>query len=185
VLAGASRADADIDRVERAIWVLFHWKLGKVHTHKTPGGDPFSLQGIATPLYLTRCQPNSEQPIAAALNLVDEGLLFRDGALPHDEFKVQAGTITERRASIVLPAFLMHIWRPHDYPILDRYVFQAMLALLKEQVRRNTQPRSWAHYEEYTRFFDCLVSETGLSRRVVDKGLWVYGHTLRTCREND
>jgi len=104
-------------------------------------------------------------------------LLFRDRLISYDDFRPFASKITS--TSIVLRAFYVHMWRPREYPILDRRVWRVFCVESGQAVHKYTMPRSWLDYEAYTGFFRDLVRRTGLPWRIVDKGLWVIGDRLK------
>jgi hypothetical protein len=92
-------------------------------------------------------------------------------------FSSKADTLTE--TSIVLPTYYIHIWNPAEFPILDVKVWRTFIWNKGEGIYKQTKPKSWVHYEEYTKFYRVLVEETGLEWRIVDKGLWSIGDKLK------
>lgn len=104
-------------------------------------------------------------------------ILFRDDKISDQEFIRVAKMIT--KSSIVLPVFLLHIWKPGEFPILDKNVWRVYKKREKNEIiYKNTKPASWKNYKEYRDFFNNLIKITGLSSRVIDKGLMVMGDKL-------
>jgi len=177
VLSGAREIS---QRVAKAVEYLFLWKLGNVTSGKTHNSSPLDFADPEGRRYWTSRLPEvNSRPIALATETdrLQAGLSFREGALPYGEFRRIAAELTKQ--SIVLPVFYVHIWRPSDYPILDRWVWRVFYHERGDIVSKNAKPRSWPDYEAYRRFFVALVETTRLDGRIVDQGLWVLGHRLK------
>lgn len=103
--------------------------------------------------------------------------------LPYEAFREAAARLTA--STIVLPTFYVHIWRPHEYPILDVRVWRVLCREQGRTVSKHTAPRSWDHYKAYTQFFWETVARTELDWRVVDRGLWVLGGDVEAVSVED
>ena len=119
--------------------------------------------------------------------------------------KKQEITINEKswpdNRAIVTRAFLSHLNNPTEYPILDKYVFEAMRDL-KQKYREGTNKNisDWKKDYEggYKEFFKEFYEECGekidsikipclgdldinkeiIKRRILDRALWEYGQIL-------
>lgn len=173
-------ADSVTDKLIEAIENLFYWKLGKVSVNATASSKPvtFSYQQH---YFINGTTGSNNQSIqnATKMELLELGLSFRDGLASYDNFKAMASDITQTTSSVVLPSFLVHIFKPDQYPILDVKVWRAFLWAYEQPISKYTKPRSWGHYEKYREFFRETEEQTALSWRVVDKGLWVIGDGLK------
>ncbi|MBE3064033.1 MAG: hypothetical protein IMZ69_03335 [Spirochaetes bacterium] len=83
--------------------------------------------------------------------------------------------------------FLLHLLRPTESPIIDRYTFRAMNALacrVRPDWKGKQTPSSYDDLLTYTEFFERLLAawsaghET-ISRADLDKVLMVYGQRLK------
>ncbi len=103
---------------------------------------------------------------------------------------------------LVTRVFLKHLRYPKEYPIFDKYVWNAMRKLRQDVVQRtpeNSQKAQDGHYEnEYMPFFNQLytdnkdnivcpqidgVCEEIVKRRVFDRALWEYGRLLNNGQQ--
>jgi hypothetical protein len=165
--------------LKTAVESLFLWKLGKVRSKQTKKSCKLEfIDSKGNQYYAINTTDKHKKAIEKALQgeMLKKAIDFRNGKIDYNEFKDCAFRITTYVSSIVLPAFYIHMWRPAEYPILDDKVWKVYCKESNRAVKKNTKPRSWAHYEEYTIFFNKLVHDTGIDSRTVDKGLWVLGH---------
>jgi hypothetical protein len=162
--------------LQEAVRYLLYWKLGKVSTKKTASGVQLPwVDQYGRTYYAAGTTASNNNAINHTLeqNLLQSGLDFKDGRLSYESFIKKVDAIT--KTSIVLPTFYIHIWIPEEYPILDVKVWRTYLWNKGRSINKYSKPMSWQHYEEYTKFFREMVSETGLDWRLVDKGLWSLG----------
>ena len=105
----------------------------------------------------------------------------------------RSGTITEEDAraigerifpnGIIWQVFLLHIARPHTYPIADKNVFRTCSLHTGTQIKEN-----WAGYRSYRDYFDRIATTMGISQTVanlpqlkqIDNALMVFGQFLRS-----
>ena len=98
-------------------------------------------------------------------------------------------------AGITWQAFLFHIARPEDYPILDQHVMRAFLCLTEGYVYLNPRqisapcrsyPRFCAIYYPYREFFFKLVKEASCSEpKAADRALWAFGRHPKSLHQRD
>jgi len=170
------------EAVAMAVKYLFLWKLGKVSRRATERSFPLGFSDSQGRQYhSTRTTPANREAIerAIASDRPEAGLLFRDGRVSYEMFKLIASALTA--STIVLPAFYVHIWRPSEHPIIDVRVWRVFCREQGRPASSSDRPRSWDDYEAYTRFLHEVVAETGLDWRTVDRGLWVLGGSLTSC----
>lgn len=160
-----------------AVRYLMYWKLGKVSSKQKQTSEVVVIEGNT--YYLSGTTPQNRLAIEKSLDdkLLQCGLDFRDQSLTYEQFKKEVNSITA--TSIVLPTFFTHIWKPDVYPILDVKVWRTYKWNKGEVVLKHTKPYSWRHYEEYTSFFNGLVSDVEEEWRDCDKGLWMIGEKLK------
>lgn len=171
------------ESLSKAVTYLFLWKLGKIRSRQTPKSsllefsDSKGCRYYSIPTTETHCKIIER---AIEKERLKTAISFSNGAISYDKFKPCAGSLTVSPSSIVLPAFYVHIWRPAEYPILDKNVWKKFCDEKGKPVPKTTEPGSWKHFEDYTDFFKKLVADTGLDRRTVDRGLWVLGSQLKS-----
>jgi hypothetical protein len=166
------------EKINNAIRNLFLWKLGKISNTKTDNNIFTGYQDLQGQYYYANTTGSNKDAIKKATDkeILKEAVAFRDEKLDYNKFKLTALGITA--ASIVLPTFYIHIWKPYSYPIIDKNVWKAYCKEIGRPVSKYTMPRSTINYEEYIKFFNKLVLETGLSSRIADQSLWVIGSRL-------
>lgn len=173
------KAESISPHLEEAVRYLLNWKLGKISKKQTPSSMiiPWTDEK-GTKYYLQGTTSSNNHAIDKALskNLLELGIKFRDNQITYEEFKSKVDSIT--KTSIVLPTFFIHLWKPAEYPILDVKVWRVYLWNQGKAVSKNSKPLSWSHYEQYTNFFNDLITKTGLEWRDVDKGLWSIGDDI-------
>lgn len=173
-------ADQAAEEVQHAVNVLFHWKLGKVSARKTTKSSPVKLRGwTGKQYYLVKTTNVHRGAIKKSIQLdaIRKGIQFRRCRISQKDFTHVADNLTSR--SVVLPAFLLHIWRPKEYPILDEMVWKAYLGDQGGNPAKNSKPSNWSHYEQYIRFFKALEKETQLGRLKIDHGMWAIGKRIK------
>ena len=104
-------------------------------------------------------------------------------------------TSTISDSGITWQAFIFHIARPEDYPILDQHVMRAFLCLTKGHVYLNPKQisapcRSYSRfrtiYHPYRDFFFKLVKEGSCSEpKAADRALWASGKHLKRLHQRD
>ena len=176
-LGKINRAVEPDEQLETDVRHLFYWFLGKVHTVEN---SPVESVKVGDTLYhISGTAPSNSAGIEEAVKKENlwAGLAFMNGSLPIENFLNYAKSIT--RHSIVLPAFLIHIFKPLEYPILNSKVWSVYREELGKNVFINTKPKNWDNYLEYVSYCNYLKRRLGLTLREIDKGLWVLGERLK------
>jgi hypothetical protein len=83
---------------------------------------------------------------------------------------------------VIWQAFLLHIAKPHVYPIADKNVFRTCSLHTRMRVEEN-----WKGYVAYCEYFSGIVTTMGISRTIqnipqlkpIDNALMVFGQFLR------
>jgi hypothetical protein len=89
------------------------------------------------------------------------------------------------KTGFVWKAFLFHIARPKQFPILDQHVLRAYTYLTRLQVPAKELYRAFdletylALVESYQGFFNDLCQRSGKDNRAVDKALFCFGQLLK------
>lgn len=122
---------------------------------------------------------------------------FRYGQIHEDVFLEKIKNIYPD--GFIWRIFLLHICRPHEYPIADRYVFNAFSSLTEPKNRKT--PKEWNVFKEYyfayKEFFFTIAKSAGIVTqepkgyennifdiitrlKQVDNALFAYGQFLET-----
>lgn len=166
----AANATRITDKLQKAIRWLFYWKLGKVGIKRTlTCQESLELDGVVYYASGTTESNNDALEKALSAECMLNGMRFRDGESGILEFITIADRITAN--TLVLPAFYCHIWRPTDFPIIDKYVWASMKAICP-QLATKSLPSTWGDYFLYRQFIVDLQQEFGCSLRSIDKALW-------------
>jgi len=81
------------------------------------------------------------------------------------------------KTGLVWRVFLLHIARPHDYPIVDQHVLRAYYFITHDKM---IEPkRSLETYFSYRNFFFKIVKNSSRDCREVDKALMAFGQFLK------
>lgn len=104
---------------------------------------------------------------------------FRSEQTTEDEIRSTVKGIFP--GGIVFQAFLLHIAKPHAYPIADQYVFKVCSLHTGMQDRQD-----WETYVAYRNYFDQITEAMGVARTTenirelkrVDNALMVFGQFL-------
>ncbi len=164
------------EQLETDIRHLFYWFLGKVR--KTEASPIETVQINENIYYISESAPSNRAAVEEAVRGENlwAGLAFMNGNLPVDNLINKARRITKN--SIVIPAFFIHIFKPHEYPILNNKVWAAYREELGKSIFTNTKPSTWDNYLEYVSYCSYLKRRTGLTLREIDKALWVIGERV-------
>lgn len=81
-------------------------------------------------------------------------------------------------SGIVWKAFMLHISRPNDYPIVDQHVLRAWNFLTRERVEE--PKKNLENYGKYRVFFFELARQSGKDFRSIDRALMAFGQFLRS-----
>ena len=92
-----------------------------------------------------------------------------------EEFWNLISTIIKK--GLVWKAFLLHIARPDDYPMVDQHVLRAYYFLIHEKVAEPEQ--SLETYLAYREAFHNITIESRKTAREVDKALMAFGRFLK------
>lgn len=87
------------------------------------------------------------------------------------------GIARKAQRGFVIGAFLLHIARPMDYPILDQHVLRAYRFIQRGEVV--DPPQNLETYLGYKDFFDGFCKQTQSKPRDVDKALMAFGKQLQ------
>lgn len=154
----------------------------------SPGGD-LSEQNVRRllrwkdPRFLTdpkkgTSQPNDKvQRVLGKLSIINS---FRRGEKTEDEMKSVAEIIFPAR-TIVWRVFLLHIAKPHMYPIADQNVFRSYRLHTAKP-----EPLTWRDYAEYISYFARIADTMEITRTIenlrelkrIDNALYVFGQFL-------
>jgi hypothetical protein len=85
-------------------------------------------------------------------------------------------TCTIIGSGIVYRAFLAHISRPDDFPMVDQHVLRAWNFLEKNKVEEPEQ--TLANYLKYREFVKKMSKQSGKTFREIDKALMPFGQFL-------
>jgi hypothetical protein len=138
-------------------------------------------------LYLTeriRSGPNEGKDNKRVLRVLEHVTSinqFRNDLSTEDDMRKTTAQIFHNR--IVWKAFLLHIAKPHSYPIADGNVFQACSLHTGLWVDHE----NWATYAAYSDYFGRIAGAIGITRTVeniarlkrIDDALMVFGQFLR------
>lgn len=91
------------------------------------------------------------------------------------------------KGGIVWKAFLLHIAKPHIYPIADQNVFRVW-----SLHTGNKDDQTWATYASYCDYFGQIAQAVGVDRtcdnipqlKQIDDALLVFGQFLATYRKD-
>jgi hypothetical protein len=105
---------------------------------------------------------------------------FRRSEKTEDEMRHAAENIFQS-PKIVWRAFLLHIAKPHAYPIADQNVFRSYC--LHTDV---PEPQTWQSYTEYSNYFGEIAATMKIARtpenvrelKKIDNALYVFGQFL-------
>ena len=89
------------------------------------------------------------------------------------------------RSGIVFRAFLLHIAKPHIYPIADQHVFRAYALHTKKPPGWKSD--NWEAYDGYRAYFSEIADAMGIERsaynvrhlKEIDSALMVFGKFLK------
>jgi hypothetical protein len=124
-------------------------------------------------------QPNKR--VARVLDALDTINRFRQGSI--SETAMQEMVVSLFPSGLVFQVFIMHIARPHIYPIADQHVFRAY------GVHHGIEPHAtWDTYLGYTQYFAEIARvlqidrspENTASLKRIDNALMVFGQFLKS-----
>lgn len=88
---------------------------------------------------------------------------------------------------VVWGVFMLHIWRPNDFPIFDQHVFRAMLWLQDRSEQELDRLRDKAklgwYWDAYLPFWRGFAD--GRDARRVDKAIWAFGKAIKPPSGSD
>lgn len=79
---------------------------------------------------------------------------------------------------IIYRTFILHIAKPDEFPIFDRYVFRACNFINKRQT--SNEPKDFGDYKYYRNFFRQLKLGSNKDWRETDKALMAFGQFLES-----
>jgi hypothetical protein len=152
------------DLTEENVRRLLRWKDPRHLTHRVNGG-----------------QDNPR--VVRVLNNLAAINRFRNDQVAEDEMRNTVAQVFPN--GIVFQVFLLHIAKPHSYPIADQHVFRAFSLHTGQKTREN-----WETYVAYRDYFGQIAQaikvaqERGIEnvRRLkrIDNALMVFGQFLNT-----
>ena len=106
---------------------------------------------------------------------------FRNSEITEDEMKCTTAQVF--RSGVVFRVFLMHIAKPHIYPIADENVFRACSVHTRLQVT----PQTWQTYTTYCDYFRQIAGAMGVAQATenihklkrIDNALMEFGKFLK------
>ena len=106
---------------------------------------------------------------------------FRNDKITEDDARSIVGQVFPNGP--IWQAFLLHIAKPHEYPIADKNVFRACSLHTGVQIAEN-----WGGYGSYRDYFGGIAATMGISRTIdsvphlkrIDNALMVFGQFLRS-----
>lgn len=154
------------DLTEENVRRLLRWKDPRLLTHRILSG---SKKGQDNPRVLK---------VLANLGRINQ---FRNDQIQEDDMKRVAEQVFTD--GIVWKALLLHIAKPHIYPIADQNVFRAWS--LHTGLRDD---QTWETYASYCQYFKQLAEAVGVDRTIenirrlkrIDDALLVFGQFLDT-----
>lgn len=160
-----SELNIDADLTENNIRKLVRWK------------DPLRLtQPVMTDSDNGRSNPKVEKILKSIKSLND----FRHDVLTDDEIRKVVAEIFPN--GVVYPVFLLHIAKPHLYPIVDQHVFRSYSVHKKVKFEI-----TWETYDDYRKYFSELASGLGIEEvsanvsqlKEIDNALMSFGRFLQ------
>jgi len=151
------------DLSEQNVRRLLRWKDPRFLTDPTKGTN----------------QPNKKvRRVLESLPIING---FRRNEKTEDEMRLAVEGIFES-PTIVWRAFLLHIAKPHIYPIADQNVFRSYCLHTA-----NPEPQTWQSYADYSDYFAQIADEMGTTRTLentrevkrIDNALFVFGQFLK------
>ena len=135
------------------------------------------------PRFLTDPKKRTNQPngkVRRVLQNLSMINAFRNGQKTEEEMKCAAEAIFES-PKIVWRVFLLHIAKPHMYPIADQNVFRSYRLHTGKR-----EPRTWDEYAAYRDYFEQIADKMQIARTVenirqlksIDNALFVFGQFL-------
>lgn len=95
--------------------------------------------------------------------------------------------LSKSKNSSIWMMFLMHLFRPSDYPLFDQHVYRAFY-FLNDSIIKEIPPANKKKYsffkDIYIPWFRSLKSQTGLSGKTLDEGLFTLGKYLSQAQNN-
>ena len=140
---------------------------------------------ILTQVIMTGPHRGKDNPrVKRVLDRLDDINRFRRGEVEESDVCALADSIFS--SGIVFRVFLLHIAKPHMYPIADQHVFRAYGLDAKKP--DNWKPDSWTEYNEYRGHFHRIADAIGIQRTIgnienlkkIDNALWAFGKFLKS-----
>ncbi len=153
---------------------LFHWKSGRARQYIPMQHD--------TPHQLSKFLRN-----LTGKELEDFYWLFKEVSEANDYSLEEPTSILRKKlkgtwSAIIDSAFILHLARPLQWPIIDQHTVRAFIALTSGDVVLKPYI-DWDMWEDYTIFFDEVVASsrgenTVEGRSQVDRALFSWGKSL-------
>lgn len=166
---------------------LLHWKDGKVAVSQK---GEYYLSSPKPNIY----NPDKHKDVLFSKEFFDWAIkIIESNAFDPSLINELIGKPFELwSGGIVIPAFILHIISPTNYPLYDQHVERAKRALLAEELNEDFSSLSIETYMSYKKFFDSLVKELGTEYQKItikeikniDEALWSFGKFLKDMRSN-
>lgn len=158
------------DLTEENVCRLLRWKDPRHLTHIVLSGPKAGAANSTVAKILDR------------LDLINR---FRRDQLTEDAIRLTAAEVFD--SGMVWRAFLVHIAKPHIYPIADQNVFRAWS--LHTQSR---DEQTWETYDAYRRYFNGIAETLRVARTIenlrrlkqIDNALFAFGQFLKAYYRN-
>jgi len=150
------------DLTEENVRRLLRWKYPRTMT------DPKKKTGERNPTVVK---------VLSNLQMINK---FRNGGISAEEMRLTAEQVFD--SGIVFRVFLLHIAKPHAYPIGDQYVFRAY-----SLHTGRPEPKTWETYAEYSDYFGRIAQAMAIPRTVnnlrnlkrIDNALFAFGEFIK------
>jgi hypothetical protein len=124
---------------------------------------------------------NKKKALKLAIKRLDEINNFRRlDRISKKDIKLFFKFVSENiiRSGIVWRIFVLHIARPKELPMIDRFNFKAIEFLKTHKNKQINNSQSIEEYLQFKKTFNNLVVKSSQNYREVDKALMVFGQFL-------
>ena len=127
---------------------------------------------------------NDNQRVKRVLERLDDINSFRRGEIAEAEIRGVADSVFH--SGMAFRVFLLHIAKPHIYPIGDQHVFRTYALHTKKPAKWSLN--GWKAYDEYRHYFYSIADAMGIPRttgnikdlKKIDNALMVFGQFLKS-----
>jgi len=177
------RTCQDTEELFDCLFAMLHWKLGNVQ--KGTGSETSPIVDIDGISYTWSDVGGDFWKRRTDTDFLNHCLRFRDGKISGCEFFEY---LKDRRvfgSRLVLNAFMIHLLRPEEHPMIDQHVWRAMHVLKGLLESTDDEPTLWEDYKEYESFFNEAMesmngpSHTRFERNAVDRAFMAFGKWIK------